>query len=243
MTTVSIIIPACNAERTLRETLESIAPRSLPPAEVIVIDDGSRDATSDVARSFGTVHLIRQENAGPGAALNAGVAMATGGVLIFLDADDLLGEDALGAHLRALEEHPDWDGAVGHFEEFVCPAESPEAALRFLPRGRQPCWLAGGTALRTEAFRKVGPFDARLRAGHWLDWMDRARLAGLRFGVHEATVLRRRLHTASLSMQSEIRNGKGLILAARNALLRRKGQHTGQGLADGVSPVNAKEER
>lgn len=240
MTTVSVIIPAFEAARTLRETLESIVRQTVPVAEVIVVDDGSRDATSDVARGFGIARVLRQENAGPGAALNAGTAMATGTVLIFLDADDLLTEDAIAAHLQALVAHPEWDGSFGHFEEFICPSEGADAARRFLPKQRQPCWLAGGGALRADAFRRIGPFDAQLRAGNWIDWMDRAKLAGLRFGMLEATVLRRRLHSGSLSMQDGIKGGKGLIMAARNALLRRRRQE--QAVTAGTPPIKAEEQ-
>lgn len=222
MSPVSVIIPAYDAGRTLRDTLESVARQTAPVAEIIVVDDGSRDDTAEIARSFKGVQLLMQNNAGPGAAINAGAALASGGTLIFLDADDILTSNAISSHLDLLDSHVEADGAVGYMEEFVCPSESIEAALRFRPRERQPCWLAGGVALRAEAFRGIGSFDVELRVGHWIDWMDRAKLGGLCFRLHETIVLRRRLHSGSLSMRREVRGGKGLVLAARNAIRRRK---------------------
>jgi glycosyltransferase involved in cell wall biosynthesis len=219
---VSVIIPAYNAERTLQQTLESVRNQSTPVAEIIVVDDGSTDGTATVARSFHNVVLLSQDNAGPGAALNLGEASSSGHVLIFLDADDLLPAGAVSAHLALLSMRRDCDGSVGQMEEFICPSEDSEAARRFRPRERQTCWLAGGIALRREAVRRIGPFDTQLTVGHWIDWMDRAKLAGLTFCVHGAIVLHRRLHSASLSMRSEVSKGKGLILMARQALLRRK---------------------
>lgn len=222
MSTVSVIIPAYNAGRTLGQTLGSVFSQTSPAQEVIVVDDGSDDTTAEVARSFPMTRLLPQENTGPGGALNAGAACAQGELLIFLDADDLLMRDAISSHRDVLADHPEVDAAVGHMEEFICESESAEAARRLQPRPLQPCWLAGGVALRSDAFRRVGPFDTRLRAGHWIDWMHRAKLAGLTFHVHDALVLKRRLHMASLSMRQEVSKGKGLILAARNAILRRR---------------------
>lgn len=222
MTAISVIIPAYEAARTLGETLESVLRQTTPVTEVIVVDDGSTDRTADVALSFSGVRLLRQKNAGPGAALNTGAAEASGDFLVFLDADDLLMADAVASHLACFVDNAEADAAVGFMEEFVCPSEDAAAATEFRPRACQPGWLSGATALRAETFRRVGLFDAKLRAGHWIDWMDRAKLAGLRFCVHDTIVLRRRLHSGSLSMKSGIKNGKGLLSAARNALLRRR---------------------
>lgn len=222
MNTLSIIIPAYNAGRTLNETLESVFSQTAPGVEVIVVDDGSPDDTAKVAKSFPGVRLLKQENTGPGGAVNHGVAKARGEFLIFLDADDLLAAGAVSSHLAHLSRHWDGDGFVGYMEEFICPSESAETARRLQPRQLQPCWLAGGVMLRSQSFRKVGTFDARLRVGHWVDWMHRAKLVGLAFHVHQAIVLRRRLHSGSLSMRHDVSNGKGLITAARNALLRRR---------------------
>lgn len=86
---ISVVIPAYNAEATVAKTLESVLAQSLPAHEVIVVDDGSRDNTSDVVEKFAPqVRLIRQENAGPSAARNHGIREATGDWIALLDADD-----------------------------------------------------------------------------------------------------------------------------------------------------------
>ena len=228
MSSVTAVIPAYNAARTLGETLTSVMRQTVPVAEVIVVDDGSTDGTADVATAFGGLRLIRQDNAGPGAAANAGASAATGTILAFLDADDLWAENAIAAHLALLDSDPEIDGTAGYMEEFVCPSEPPDSRGRFAPRKRQACWLGGGMAVRASALRAVGPFDPGLRAGHWIDWMDRARRAGLRFALHDALVLRRRLHRNSMSMQDETRSGRGLLQMAHKALLRRRQAETEQ---------------
>lgn len=88
---ISTVIPAYNRQDLIGETLRSVLSQTRPPAEVIVVDDGSTDGTPDVvAEQFGkAVTLIRQANAGAGAARNAGIARATGEIVHLQDSDDL----------------------------------------------------------------------------------------------------------------------------------------------------------
>ncbi|MEJ7711472.1 MAG: glycosyltransferase family A protein [Pyrinomonadaceae bacterium] len=73
---ISVIIPAYNSEFFIAEALKSVLQQSVAVAEIIVVDDGSEDQTPKIAESFG-VRVIRQSNAGPAAARNAGVSAAT----------------------------------------------------------------------------------------------------------------------------------------------------------------------
>jgi glycosyltransferase involved in cell wall biosynthesis len=99
--TVSVIIPAYRARATIGEALRSVYAQSLPPEEVIVVDDGSPDDTAElVEREFPSVRLLRQANAGPAKARNAGAAVARGEWLAFLDADDTWLPDKLERQLR-----------------------------------------------------------------------------------------------------------------------------------------------
>ena len=87
---VSVIIPCYNAAPFLGETLESVLCQTVRAREVIVVDDGSTDGSSDVAKQFGPpVRLICQENAGLAAARNRGIEEARGEWIAFVDADDL----------------------------------------------------------------------------------------------------------------------------------------------------------
>lgn len=86
---ISVIIAARNAAVTLGAALDSALGQTLPPEEVIVVDDGSRDGTADVARSFPGVLCLSQPARGVSAARNRGVAAARGDWVAILDADDL----------------------------------------------------------------------------------------------------------------------------------------------------------
>ena len=113
----SIIIPAFNSAATLARAIESVQKQSWPAYEIIVVDDGSTDATADVARQFGTtVRLIRQANSGVSAARNAGAAAATGDWLAFLDADDWYTEDRIKLHAEWITKDATLDFLTGDYE-------------------------------------------------------------------------------------------------------------------------------
>lgn len=221
MTGLSVIVPAFNAAATLGATLASIRAQTRPPDEILVVDDGSTDDTPAIAAGLPGVQVLRRANGGVAAALNHGIAAASGDLLACLDADDLWTADALAVHAGHLAAEPACDASVGRVEEFVCPTLAPDIAARFQPRPAQAGWLSGATVLRRSLVDRSGPFDAALRFGFWIDWVDRARRAGGRFDLLPALVLRRRLHPGSLGTDPRGRNA-GLLDVARRALARRR---------------------
>jgi glycosyltransferase involved in cell wall biosynthesis len=113
----SVVIPAFNAAATLARAIESVRAQSWPAHEIIVVDDGSTDATADVARRFGDeVRLIRQPNSGVSVARNAGAAAAMGDWLAFLDADDWYAPDRIRLHAAWIAEDARLDCLTGDYE-------------------------------------------------------------------------------------------------------------------------------
>ena len=97
MTSVSIILPVFNGEKFIKKAIESVLNQSLDDFELIIINDGSTDSTSDIINSFedNRIRIINQNNKGPGQARNNGLKIASGDYIMFLDADDWFCEDAL----------------------------------------------------------------------------------------------------------------------------------------------------
>jgi len=113
----SVVIPAFDAAATLARAIESVRGQSWPVHEIIVVDDGSTDATAAVARRFGeAVRLIEQPNRGVAAARNAGAAAATGDWLAFLDADDWYAPDRIERHAAWIAEDATLDCLTGDYE-------------------------------------------------------------------------------------------------------------------------------
>jgi len=112
----SVVIPAYNAAATLARAIESVRAQSWPAHEIIVVDDGSTDATAEVAGRFDGVRLIRQKNSGVSVARNAGAAAATGDWLAFLDADDWYAPDRIRLHAEWIAADPTLDCLTGDYE-------------------------------------------------------------------------------------------------------------------------------
>jgi len=108
MIKVSAIIPVFNGSATLRQAIDSVLDQSSCGLELIVVDDGSTDSTPVIIESYGVrIQQIRQTNAGPAAARNAGVRSARGEYLAFLDADDRWLPGMLDRSIAKLDSDPD----------------------------------------------------------------------------------------------------------------------------------------
>src|SRR5689334_7492622 len=105
---IAVIIPAYNAAAYLPDAMASVVAQVHPDWSMVVVDDGSTDATTDIAAGFADprIRLIRQDNAGVSAARNRGLSAVTADAFLFLDADDWLAPDALMCLARALDSQP-----------------------------------------------------------------------------------------------------------------------------------------
>ncbi len=103
---ISVIIPAYNAEKTIKNTLTSIKALTLAPIECIVVDDGSDDNTCEIAKKEGAIVLSADKNMGPGLARNLGAQNAKGEYLAFTDSDCVVPPDWLEKFYAAFKEQP-----------------------------------------------------------------------------------------------------------------------------------------
>lgn len=116
---VSVVIPAYDAGAFIGECIASVqAQRGETPLDIVVVDDGSTDDTAAVVQRLRGVRLVSQVNRGPAAARNAGIAVARGSLVAFLDADDVWPEGSLAARLRVLQQHPQAAFVFGDCRQF-----------------------------------------------------------------------------------------------------------------------------
>src|SRR5690349_7969987 len=106
---VSILIPAYNAEAWIADTIGSALGQTWPRKEIIIVDDGSKDRTLDVAKRFASreVQVVTQQNQGAAAARNKAFSLSQGTLIQWLDADDLLGPEKIGRQVDAFAEAGD----------------------------------------------------------------------------------------------------------------------------------------
>ena len=193
---VSVIVPCYDTERYLGEALESACEQSPPPLEVIVIDDGSTDSSAAIAGRFGPpVRCYRQPHRGISAARNAGLAVARGALIAFLDADDMWTPGSLACRLELLAGDAAAECAAGLVEQFISP-ELPDDVRRTLacPPGVSRGRVTGALLMRRAAVARVGDFDESIQVGETVDWAIRAEAVGVVTRTVEQVVLRRRIH-------------------------------------------------
>lgn len=187
MPEVSVVIPAFNVEAYLPRALASLEAQTVPPREVILVDDASEDGTREVAREFeqryaGTFTLIESEHVGAAEARNLGTAEATGDYLQFLDSDDELLPTKLEHQLALLEaEDKPVDLIAAAFLKRYESGRPPEEALTPPSEDIWSCLILGQGApgitsanlFRREAVVKCGGWNASRAAGQEAELMFR----------------------------------------------------------------------
>lgn len=181
----SVVIPARNASRTIGESVLSVLSQSVPRElyEVIVVDDGSTDATGAIARSHG-VRVIPQPPLGAAAARNTGARAARGEILLFLDADCVPALDWIGQMLAPFED-PTVVGVKGVYlthQEALLPRliqAEYEDKYRRLERYETIDFIDGYSAgYRRAAFMSAGGFDTSLAAAEDIELSYRLAKSG-----------------------------------------------------------------
>jgi glycosyltransferase involved in cell wall biosynthesis len=212
-----VIVPAYNSERYLGEALDSAFAQRYDPLEVIVADDGSTDGTARVARSYPEVRLLSLAHGGVSAARNAAIAASRGGLLAFLDSDDLWVPGKLDAQVGLLERNPHIGYCFTRMWNFLEPGHGAPAWV--LPEGID-CVSCVSTlssvVVRREVVDRVGDFDTALTWGGDTDWILRAQVAGIPYASVPEVYLRRRIHGTNLSYSRDSAAALFLRLAKKN---------------------------
>lgn len=223
---VSVIIPAYNAEGFIAEAIQSVLEQTYQSYEIIVVDDGSTDKTKDILKGFNSqICCLYQENRGPSAARNAGIAVSQGTYICFLDSDDLWIPHKLEAQLEFLESHQDIDLVFSDHQDFAEEDEDFVVPCSFLDEKKkrfgeglvtevpihdaflklvQENFISTPTVmLKKTCFGKVGLFDENL-------WSVEDRDLWLRVAVSfnlaclPRVFCKRRIHKSNISKESEL---------------------------------------
>jgi glycosyltransferase involved in cell wall biosynthesis len=186
---VSVIIPTYNRAWVIKEAIDSVLAQDYAEFELIVVDDGSTDQTSDVLDTFGNViKVFSQKNKGVSAARNRGIAEASGNFIAFLDSDDLWHPQKLSSQIDFFNQTPD---------ALICQTEEVwiRNGLRVNPKKRHKkpsgmifkpslklCLVSpSAVMIRRRLFDRVGGFDETLPACEDYDlWLR----ISCRFPIH-----------------------------------------------------------
>lgn len=258
---VSVVLPTYNRADWLPGSIGSAIGQTYEDWELIVWDDGSKDATEDLVKSFGDqrIRYFREENRGASYARNRALERASGEYVAFLDSDDTWTPDKLTRQVAVLSHHPSIDLVFGDFTN--ANLASGEAGLGFtqtreglkrlttVPLDGAARQIFGGmpesllvsnfiatdsVVVKRAALSEVGQFNEALRNCEDLEYWWRMGVSGITFGYIDAILLNRNKPTDSLSSPSPVnyQNCLAALDCCREEALKR-------GRADLLIPLNA----
>ena len=223
---VSVVIPCYNCSSTIGETINSVMDQTYTNFEIIVVDDGSTDCSSEILKKFrDDVHLITQQNSGAAQARNSGIKYAQGDLIAFLDADDSWLPDKLKLQVDKINEGYDLVhcpainvGELGSWNPPITQTVmiAPENYLEALFLGN--LIVTSSVLVKKSCVERAGGFDSRLR--NCQDWDLWIRLASCcRITSLERPLVKYRIDSNSLSSSADKVLSAGLSVLRNNKRL------------------------
>ncbi|UYO38943.1 glycosyltransferase [Rhodopseudomonas palustris] len=230
---VSVIMPVRDGERWVAEAIRSVQNQTLHDFELLVIDDGSADATpailADAAAADPRIVVLTQHRDGLVAGLNSGLSAARAPLIARLDADDIALPDRLARQVDYMVAHPDVV-LLGGWATIIDENGQPKGRemrpspndLRATLMKKSP-FIHPTVMLRAEAARRVGGYHAAFEAGEDYDfWLRLADIGEL--AILPELLIRYREHSSSVTRTRQLRQ----IYSARLAKLAAAGRRAGQ---------------
>lgn len=197
--TISVVIPCFNYAHYLKECVASVQMQTYLPLEIVVVNDGSTDNTSEVVKELGVI-LVEKENGGLSSARNAGIKIAKGEYIMCLDADDKLTPGALEEHMRLItDDKTIAQCALMEFDErYIINIPSPASLEKILHSNTIFC----NALFPRKAWVEVGGYDESdtMRWGwedyeFWIRCLD----AGYHVNTSDFIALRYRCHQGQMT--------------------------------------------
>lgn len=220
---VSVIMPVFNGEKYIRESIESVLSQDYSPIELIVINDGSTDGTSQILASLGMyfTYLV-QENKGTAATRNRGVDKSKGEFIAFIDQDDIWKKGKISLQYDLLSNDKHLDMVLSHLEFIYTYGKerirqtSPGSTSQYIP-GYTPSAML----IRKKSYFKVGYFDQGWLIGEWVDWYLRSLDMGLKILMVPDVLVKKRIHNSNKGY-IYINNNKEYVYILKSHLDRKR---------------------
>jgi glycosyltransferase involved in cell wall biosynthesis len=224
---ISAIITTFNYEAFLPHAIESVLNQTLPPDEVIIVDDGSTDRSAELVRRYGRrILYVWQANQGPGTARNLGIRISRGDLIAFLDSDDLWFPRKLELQNAALARDGELDLVFGRMIQFRGAGPHGIAGTVEVDEAGVPAPLISCLMARRTAFDRVGSLREDLQTD-FVEWYLRAQHAGLHMLMLDELIVKRRIHEENFTKRNDVRREYLLSLKASLDQRRAKAKAAG----------------
>jgi glycosyltransferase involved in cell wall biosynthesis len=222
MPTVSVVLIVRNGAAYIAQALDSVFQSRVKPAEILVIDGGSTDATARIAGRFPLTRVMRQESSGIANAYNLGIDLARGELIAFISHDDLWQPGKLDLQVEHMRCNPELQFTVTMVEHFLEPGTAiPPGFRRELLERPVAGYIMEALVARKTAFDTVGRFDPSFKVSEDTDWFARARDLDIAHALLPDMLVRKRVHDSNSSLNAANINAL-LLRAMRNSVERKR---------------------
>ena len=215
MKQLSVIIPAYNAEKYIERCIRSLEVQSLPESDfdIIVIDDGSHDATSKIiSTKFKNIKLVsRNENLGLPYSVNEGIKIANSRYIVRVDSDDFVHEKFLEYLLFSLSENPEFDAVQCDYID----VDDREIRIKKVNSTKEP--IACGIIFKYSVLIELGLYDEKMLFNEEKDLMHRFHENGFKIMRLPLALYRYRKHENNLSSNKDLKKTFDNVLLKKHS--------------------------
>ena len=215
---ISIIIPVKNGSNYMEEAITEIKQQNMN-TEIIVVDDGSTDNTSEIAKNYGCIVIKNTTSQGPVAAKNQALKIANGDYIMFHDHDDIMNNGVLKKMLAELNAVPDISAVMCKVKDFISD-DLPSEEKQKIKIKSEPYYglFTGAILIRKNVFDIIGDFDEQVTAGEILDWQTKMEKHNLKIKKLDLISTQRRLHTTNFGRTQQQTEFKDYAKSLRERL-------------------------
>jgi len=196
---VSVVIPVFNYGCYLAEAIDSVLSQSYNPIEIIVVNDGSTDNSSEIANSYPDIIYLYQPNQGVATARNTGLSNARGKFIAFLDADDTWHPEKIKKQVGHLLSHPSVGFNITRIKNFYQPGVIIPSGVNRAQLDKEQIAL-GSIVARKEVFNKIGSFNTQYTVAEDFEWFARTKEMEIPMTILPDVLLFRRIHDSNISL-------------------------------------------
>lgn len=166
--------------------------------KIIVVDDGSTDKTSEIAKEYGCKIIKKEKSEGPVKAKNDALKLANGEYILFHDHDDVMRENALRTLYEEVANSPEYSAIEAKVQDFISPDVSQEEAQRTIIK-TEPYYglFTGAILIKKSVFAVIGDFNESVTAGEIIDWQGKMDKNNLKIKKIDFVSTDRRIHSTN----------------------------------------------
>ena len=215
---ISIIIQVKNGSNYMEEAITEIKQQNMN-TEIIVVDDGSTDNTSDIAKNYGCIVIKNTTSQGPVVAKNQALKIANGNYIMFHDHDDIMNNGVLEKMLAELNAASDISAVMCKVKDFISD-DIPYEEKQKIKIKSEPYYglFTGAVLIRKNVFDIIGNFDEKVTAGEILEWQTKMEKHNLKIKKLDLISTQRRLHTTNFGRTQQKTEFKDYAKSLRERL-------------------------